>query len=92
MPHIRLGHPATARSIGAALDVVVAAMAVLPPLQTRQGKLRVNRSQERFMAEELDFSNPDHTAGSTMAAFALAQMCFSILVSELILKADAEKC
>jgi hypothetical protein len=29
------------------------------------------------MAEELDFSNPDHTAGSTMAAFALAQMCLS---------------
>ena len=44
------------------------------------------------MAEELDFSNPQHTAGSTMAAFALAQMCFSTLVSnELILKADAEK-
>jgi len=25
------------------------------------------------MAEELDFSNPEHAAGSTMAAFVLAQ-------------------
>jgi hypothetical protein len=44
------------------------------------------------MAEELDFSNPEHAAGSTMAAFALAQMSFSTLVtSEIIPKADAEK-
>jgi hypothetical protein len=43
------------------------------------------------MAEELDFSNPEHAAGSTMAAFALAQMCFSTLVTnELIPKAEAE--
>jgi hypothetical protein len=38
------------------------------------------------MAEELDFSNPEHAAGSTMAAFALAQISFSTLV-----KADAEQ-
>ena len=44
------------------------------------------------MAEELDLSNPEHAAGSTMAAFALAQMSFSTLVTnELIPKADAEK-
>ena len=44
------------------------------------------------MAEELDFSNPEHAAGSTMAAFALAQMSFSTLVTnELIPEADAEK-
>jgi hypothetical protein len=44
------------------------------------------------MPEELDFSNAEHAAGSTMAAFALAQICFSALVtSEIILKADAEK-
>jgi hypothetical protein len=44
------------------------------------------------MAEELDFSNPEHAAGSTMAAFALAQMSFSALVtSEIIPKVDAEK-
>ncbi len=42
------------------------------------------------MAEELDFSNPEHAAGSTMAAFALAQISFSTLVTnELILKTDA---
>jgi hypothetical protein len=44
------------------------------------------------MAEELDLTNPEHAAGSTMAAFALAQMSFSTLVTnELIPKADAEK-
>ena len=44
------------------------------------------------MAEELDVSNPEHAAGSTMAAFALAQMCFSTLVTnELISKAEAER-
>jgi hypothetical protein len=44
------------------------------------------------MAEELDFTNPEHAAGSTMAAFALAQMSFSTLVTnELIPKAEAEK-
>jgi hypothetical protein len=44
------------------------------------------------MAEELDFSNPEHAAGSTMAAFALAQMCFSTLVTnELISKSEAER-
>jgi hypothetical protein len=43
------------------------------------------------MAEELDFSNPEHAAGSTMAAFALAQISFSTLVTNgLILEADAE--
>jgi hypothetical protein len=47
---------------------------------------------EAFMAEELDFSNPEHAAGSTMAAFSLAQLSFSALVrNELIPKADAEK-
>jgi hypothetical protein len=49
----------------------------LLPSQTVQGKLRL-AGREVFMAEELDFSNPEHAAGSTMAAFALAQMCFSI--------------
>ena len=44
------------------------------------------------MQEELDFSNPEHAAGSTMAAFALAQISFSALVTnEIIPKADAEK-
>jgi hypothetical protein len=44
------------------------------------------------MEQELDFSNPEHAAGSTMAAFALAQMSFSALVTnELIPKADAER-
>ena len=44
------------------------------------------------MAEELDFSNPEHAAGSTMAAFGLAQMCFSTLVTnELISKSEAEQ-
>ena len=44
------------------------------------------------MAEELDFSNPEHAAGSTMAAFALAQMSFSTLVTnELISKSEAEQ-
>ena len=44
------------------------------------------------MEEELDFSNPEHAAGSTMAAFALAQMCFSTLVTnELIPKSEAEQ-
>jgi len=44
------------------------------------------------MSEELDFTNPEHAAGSTMAAFALAQISFSALVtSEIIPKADAEK-
>ena len=43
------------------------------------------------MTEELDFTNPEHAAGSTMAAFALAQISFSALVtSEIIPKADAE--
>jgi hypothetical protein len=41
------------------------------------------------MAEELDLTKPEHAAGSTMAAFALAQMSFSTLVTnELIPKAD----
>ena len=44
------------------------------------------------MAEELDFSNAEHAAGSTMAAFALAQISFSTLVTnEVIPKADAEQ-
>jgi hypothetical protein len=44
------------------------------------------------MAQELDFTDPEHAAGSTMAAFALAQLSFSTLVkNELIPKADAEK-
>jgi len=42
------------------------------------------------MAEELDFSNPEHAAGSTMAAFALAQMAFST-TNEIIPKAEAEQ-
>ena len=44
------------------------------------------------MAEELNFSNSEHAAGSTMAAFALAQMSFSTLVTnEIIPKAEAEQ-
>ena len=44
------------------------------------------------MEKELDFSNPEHAAGSTMAAFALAQTSFSALVrNELIPKLDAER-
>jgi len=44
------------------------------------------------MAEELDLSNPEHAAGSTMAAFALAEISFSTLViNELIPKAEAEQ-
>ena len=44
------------------------------------------------MAEEIDFTNPEHAAGSTMAAFALAQLSFSALVTnELIPKAEAEQ-
>jgi hypothetical protein len=44
------------------------------------------------MAQELDFTDPEHAAGSTMAAFALSQLSFSTLVkNELIPKADAEK-
>jgi hypothetical protein len=44
------------------------------------------------MQEELDFSNAEHAAGSTMAAFALAQISFSaLLTSEIIPKANAEK-
>jgi hypothetical protein len=44
------------------------------------------------MPEELDFSKPEHAAGSTMAAFALAQMAFSALVTnEIIPKTEAEK-
>jgi hypothetical protein len=43
------------------------------------------------MAQELDFTDPDHAAGSTMAAFALAQLSFSALVTnEIIPKAEAE--
>ena len=43
------------------------------------------------MPEELDFSKPQHAAGSTMAAF-VAQISFSALVTnEIIPKADAEK-
>ena len=51
------------------------------------------QAEEALMAEqELDFSNPEHAAGSTMAAFALAQMSISILVTtELFPKADAER-
>jgi hypothetical protein len=44
------------------------------------------------MAQELDFTDPEHMAGSTMAAFALAQLSFSALVTnEIIPKAEAEK-
>jgi len=44
------------------------------------------------MAEELDFNKPEHVAGSTMAAFALAQLSFNALVTnELIPKAEAEQ-
>jgi hypothetical protein len=44
------------------------------------------------MAEEIDFTNSEHAAGSTMAAFALAQLSFSALVTnELIPKAEAEQ-
>ena len=44
------------------------------------------------MAEEIDFTNPEHAAGSTMAALALAQLSFGALVkNELIPKAEAEK-
>jgi hypothetical protein len=44
------------------------------------------------MPEELDFTKPEHAAGSTMAAFALAQISFSALVTnEIIPKAEAEK-
>ena len=44
------------------------------------------------MPEELDFSKPEHAAGSTMAAFALAQISFSALVTnEIIPKAEAAK-
>jgi len=43
------------------------------------------------MAQELDFTDPEHMAGSTMAAFALAQLSFSALVTnEIIPKAEAE--
>jgi len=41
---------------------------------------------EAFMAEELDLSNPEHAAGVTMAAFALAQMCLSSLVKNELIK------
>jgi hypothetical protein len=44
------------------------------------------------MAEGIDFTNPEHAAGSTMAALALAQLSFGALVkNELIPKAEAEK-
>ena len=44
------------------------------------------------MAEEIDFTNPEHAAGSTIAALALAQLSFGALVkNELIPKAEAEK-
>jgi hypothetical protein len=44
------------------------------------------------MGEELDFTNPEHVAGSTMAALALGQLSFGAVVkSELIPKAEAEK-
>jgi hypothetical protein len=44
------------------------------------------------MAEELDFSKPEHAAGATMAALALAQLSFGALVkNELIPKPEAEK-
>jgi hypothetical protein len=44
------------------------------------------------MAKEIDFTNPEHAAGSTMAALALAQLSFGALVkNELIPKAEAEK-
>ena len=43
------------------------------------------------MAQELDFTDPEHMAGSTMAAFALAQLSFSaLLTNEIIPKAEAE--
>jgi hypothetical protein len=41
------------------------------------------------MAQELDFTDPENMAGSTMAAFALAQLAFSALVTnEIIPKAE----
>ena len=44
------------------------------------------------MAQELDFTDPEHMAGSTMSAFALAQLSFSSVVRhELIPKAEAER-
>jgi hypothetical protein len=44
------------------------------------------------MAQELDFTDPEHMAGSTMAAFALAQLSFSALVTnEIIPNPEAEK-
>jgi hypothetical protein len=44
------------------------------------------------MAQELDFTDPEYMAGSTMAAFALAQLSFSSVVRhELIPKAEAER-
>jgi hypothetical protein len=53
----------------------------------------VTRNSEGLsMAQELDFTDPEHAAGSTMAAFALAQLSFSNLVkNEIIPKAEAEK-
>jgi hypothetical protein len=44
------------------------------------------------MVEELDFSNAEHAAGSTMAAFALAHLSFSTLLkNQIIPKAEAEQ-
>jgi hypothetical protein len=44
------------------------------------------------MAQELDFTDPEHMAGSTMAAFALAQLSFTALVTnEIIPNPEAEK-
>jgi hypothetical protein len=44
------------------------------------------------MAQELDFTDPEHMAGSTMAAFAPAQLSFSTLVMNgIIPKPEAEK-
>jgi hypothetical protein len=45
------------------------------------------------MPEEPDFSKPEHAAGSTMAAFALAQISFSALVTnEIIPRLMRKKC
>ena len=69
---------------------VVRLTPVEPPRS--RGRKEHSASRRLSMAEELDFSNPEHAAGSTMAAFALAQMSFSTLVTnELISKALAEK-
>jgi hypothetical protein len=45
------------------------------------------------MAEEIDFTNPEHAAGSTMPALALAQLSFGALVkNERIPKMRRKRC